>query len=275
MKQRIVFAASLIFGIIAACTPFAIITEAQQALPTSSAGSPPPGAAGNVNSYNACVYPGATATPNVTAGNAIAQQCDANGNMKVIVQGGAGSPIPYATAGSPAPGNLLGCGFNSTGVACPIICHNYATVTIAATTQTTETVVVPSAAGKIIYICSVLMTSGGGTQTGVYGLTTSATNTCGSMSNLMIANPSSGGGFSLGTGTGVIAQTAAGVALCFENGSASAAGAYNLNIMYEQFLRSLTLEQLDAFCSVPKRCLLYGLVKHLNRLIDNVENPIP
>lgn len=187
------------------------------------------------------------------------------------------SPAPYGTAVSPAPGNLLGHGYNSGGVAAPIICHNYATVQIAATTQATETVVIASASGKVIYICSAVM-SALGTATSAYGLSTSATNNCGTMTNLLTSNPGAStqaAPVSLGSGVGVIAQTPAGVALCFFNATTSPAGTAQVNIMYEQFLRSLTPEQLDEFCSIPKRCLLYGLVKHLDRLLNRVENPIP
>jgi hypothetical protein len=38
--------------------------------------------------------------------------------------------------------------------------------------------------------------------------------------------------------------------------------------MYEQFLHTLTPGELMEFCSVPKRCLLYGLFKKLNTTFD-------
>ena len=55
-------------------------------LATASAGASVPGQAPNINTYPNCVVP-AGATPNVTAGNAIAQQCTVNGQLQVVTPG--------------------------------------------------------------------------------------------------------------------------------------------------------------------------------------------
>ena len=187
------------------------------------------------------------------------------------------SPAPYATSVSPAPGNLLARGYNASGAAAPVICTKSLSVTIAATTQSTETVMVPSASGKTTYVCLVLM-SAVGTVAGQFGLASSATNTCGSLSNVLPAQvglAAAPSNVALGTGVGVIASTPSGTALCFFNSTVGQTGTAQATIMYEQFLHSLTPEQYEEFCSLPKRCVLYGLMKHLSNLFDReVDAPL-
>jgi hypothetical protein len=200
---------------------------------------------------------------------------DASGNCKVNVQNVVIIATPtynvaaqYTTAASPAPAKVIALGYNAAGSAAPVVCQHTVTISLI-TTQVTETVLVPSAAGKAVYVCSIISWSAG---TGIAQLETSATNVCGSMTTLA-ALGGGGAAIQLGTGVGTVMQTAAGVALCATNTSTAPTSEY-VTITYEQFLHSLTPEQIDAFCSVPHRCALYGLFKHLNHILDHSTGPI-
>jgi len=175
-------------------------------------------------------------------------------------------------AGSPAPVGVVAGGFNAAGAAAPVVCTHSATVLIAATTQATETVIVPSAASKVIYVCSVTMFANSTAQGNSFGLASSATNTCGSLTSVYAAmaglSTAGAGNSSAGTGVGTVAQTSAGTALCFYNALASPSGSSGATIMYEQFLHDLSAEEINDFCSIPKRCLLYGLYRRMEKVMD-------
>ena len=178
-----------------------------------------------------------------TSGTAIVNvYCVPVSNSTVALTATVNTPAPaatYLTAGSPAPANLVAQGFNAGGGFSPIICTKQTTVLVAATTQATETVMIPSAAGKTTYICSVTMYGGTSAVTPVgFGLAYSATNTCGSLTAIFQAAASvatAPNNVSAGNGSGVIAQTTAGTALCFFNALTTPAGTAAANIMYEQF----------------------------------------
>jgi hypothetical protein len=95
--------------------PGAAATPSSGPLPTASAGAAAPALAPYGFVFNACMVP-AGATPNVTAGNAIANQCDSNGAMDVDI------PNPSATipVTTPAPAPTVSPGlFPGTVQVCP------------------------------------------------------------------------------------------------------------------------------------------------------------
>lgn len=186
--------------------------------------------------------------------------------------GGSGSPAPYATAVSPAPGNLLGAGYSAAGTDAPIICHHHVTVALA-TTQATATLLVALSGTTVVHVCAFTIFGLSSAGNALYGIYDSNLNTCAGASSLVANNSTTTGTyFSLGNGQGEVTNNTAGHALCFLNPTSTPtqASAY---VLYEQFLRALDPDEIQAYCSVPKRCALFRLFKELSKKFDTGTSP--
>jgi hypothetical protein len=169
-------------------------------------------------------------------------------------------------AASPAPSGVIADGYNAAGAASKIICMHQATVSVVSATATSTTFI-PAVAGKAIYVCAYSLTQNGSGNGGIFynaTCTLPVTNViAGSIGNSILSG---------GSGVGVVGFAPAGSPLCFAvNNNAPVQG--QASVMYEQFLRALTAQEVEDRCTVPKRCVLYGLFKHLDRLLDRVSPP--
>lgn len=237
------------------------------ALATASAGAAPMGIGPRLHVYDNCFVP-AGATPNVTGGNAIAVQCDTSGRVQVNVG---------PTAISPAPNGVAAIGYSSGGADAPVICHSQASVYLA-TGQATETLLVPSASGKRIHICAIRIT-GIATAAAPVQLASANTNVCGGETTLenYIISVSTAGVTVITQGTGVgevMAPVPVGLGLCFNNAASATTNGQTATVIYEQFFRDPDPMMLNDICSVPKRCLLWGLAKRLTHTANSLLDPL-
>jgi len=135
-----------------------------------------------------------------------------------------------------------------------------------ATTQATNTLLLPTpAAGQQHHICTILL-GGTATAVGATTLSISAANGCTSLTTVWEASTGTNlTNVVAGNGGAYIVVAPVNDAVCFGN---NAGGGQVVTVEYEDFLRALTPAQLDAFCSIPRRCLLHGLFTTLNRIFD-------
>lgn len=196
----------------------------------------------------------------------VASSGGSGGTQNVVLTGPTTAP-----GSSPAPPGTVANGYGANGPASNLICAHQAMAQQTPPTATAvSTLVIPLVAGKAIYVCSYILENAG---SGIGGLYYSPSNTCPlPYSTAPLAATFGNTALTGGTGVGIVFFAPAGNAICLQSNSTIPSQSF-VTLMFEQFFRALTAQEIEAYCTVPKRCGLYRLFQHLNGVLDHALVP--